>query len=70
MKLKNYMITIEEKIDNIPGIMDKTSEAESVQEVIRFVLDYLDPFHDMSKFDIDIVKNYVRHTFNEYWSLV
>jgi hypothetical protein len=70
MKLKNYIMNIEEKIDNIPGIMDRTSEAECVQEVINYALTYLDPFCDMSKFDTDIVKSYVTQTFNEYWSLV
>jgi hypothetical protein len=70
MKLKNYIMNIEEKIDSIPGIMDRTSEAESVQEVINYALTYLDPFHDMDKFDTEIVEQYVRQTFNEYWSLV
>jgi len=64
---KRYMESIEEKINNIPDIMDKTSEAECVQEVINYALTYLDPFHDIDRLDTEIVEHYVRKTFNEYW---
>ena len=67
---KRYMEEIEAKIDNIPGIMDKTSEAECVQEVIDFALNYLDPFKDFDRLDTEIVEYYVAQNFNEYWSLV
>ena len=67
---KRYMEEIEAKIDDIPGIMDKTSEAECVEEVIDFVLTYLDPFKDFDRLDTEIVEYYVAQNFNEYWSLV
>ena len=67
---KRYMEEIEAKIDDIPGIMDKTSEAECVEEVIDFVLTYLDPFKDFDRLDTEIVEYYVTQNFNEYWSLV
>jgi len=63
------MEEIEAKIDDIPGIMDKTSEAEYVEEVIDFVLTYLDPFKDFDRLDTEIVEYYVAQNFNEYWSL-
>lgn len=66
---KRYMEEIEAKIDDIPGIMDKTSEAECVEEVIDFVLTYLDPFKDFDRLDTEIVEYYVAQNFNEYWSL-
>jgi|TARA_B100000073_G_C23299702_1_gene398096 hypothetical protein len=66
--LKHYILDMEEKIGDIPGIMDKTSEAECVQEVINYALDYLDPFHDMDRFDTEIVEWVVKKNFNEYWS--
>ena len=66
---KRYMEEIEAKIDNIPGIMDKTAEAECVEEVIDFVLTYLDPFKDFDRLDTEIVEYYVAQNFNEYWSL-
>jgi hypothetical protein len=63
------MEEIEAKIDNIPGIMDKTSEAECVEEVIDFALTYLDPFKDFDRLDTEIVEYYVKQNFDEYWSL-
>ena len=66
---KRYMEEIEAKIDDIPGIMDKTAEAECLQEVIDYVLGYLDPFRDFDRLDTEIVEYYVAQNFNEYWSL-
>ena len=67
---KRYMEEIEAKIDNIPGIMDKPAAAECLQEVIDYVLGYLDPFRDFDRLDTEIVDYYVAQNFNEYWSLV
>ena len=65
---KRYMDAIEARIDSIPDIMDKTAEAECVQEVIDYVITYLDPFRDFDRLDTEIVEYYVKQNFNEYWS--
>ena len=68
--MKRYMEEVEAIVDAIPGIMDKTAEAECLQEVIDYVLGYLDPFRDFDRLDTEIVEYYVAQNFNEYWSLV
>ena len=67
MKLKNYMMTIEEKVDSIPGIMEKTAEAECLVEVIDYALKELKL---ETAYAQEIAKDYIAQMFNEYWSLV
>ena len=79
--MKRYMEEVEAIVDAIPGIMDKTEEAECLQEVIDFALDYLHVNGAlckgtssgrliMDRFDTEIVDYYIAQNFNEYWSLV
>ena len=79
--MKRYMEEVEAIVDTIPGIMDKTEEAECLQEVIDFALDYLHVNGAlckgtssgrliMDRLDTEIVEYYVAQNFNEYWSLV
>jgi len=66
---KRYMEEIEAKVNNIPDIVNRVSKAKRVEEVIDYVLTYLDPFRDFDKLDTEIVEYYVKQNFNEYWSI-
>ena len=67
MKLKNYMITIEEKVDNVPGIMEKMQESESLVELIDYVMPKIQLTNSYAQ---SIAKDYITQTWNEYWSVV
>jgi len=67
MKLKNYMMTIEEKVDNVPDIMEKIKESESLVEVIDYVMPKIKLTNSYAQ---SIAKDYITQTWNEYWSVV
>ena len=67
MKLKNYMMTIEEKVDNVPDIMEKIKEPESLVEVIDYVMPKIKLTNSYAQ---SIAKDYIAQTWNEYWSVV
>jgi len=67
MKLKNYMMTIEEKVDNVPNIMEKMEEAESLVELIDYVMPKIQLTNSYAQ---SIAKDYIAQTWNEYWSVV
>jgi len=67
MKLKNYMMTIEEKVDNVPGIMEKMQESESLVELIDYVMPKIQLTNSYAQ---SIAKDYITQTWNEYWSVV
>jgi len=67
MKLKNYMMTIEEKVDNVPDIMEKIKESESLVEVIDYVMPKIKLTNSYAQ---SIAKDYIAQTWNEYWSVV
>jgi hypothetical protein len=66
-KMKNYMMTIEDKVDNVSGIMEKMQESESLVELINFVMSEIKL---ESAYAQSIAKDYITQTWNEYWSVV
>lgn len=65
-KLKNYMMTIEEKVDNVSGIMEKMQESESLVELIDFVMSKIKL---ESSYAQSIAKDYIAQVWNEYWGM-
>lgn len=66
-KMKNYMMTIEEKVDNVSDIMEKMQESESLVEFINFVMSEIKL---ESLYAQSVAKDYITQTWNEYWSVV
>ena len=66
MKLKNYMMTIEDKVNNVSGIMEKMQESESLVELIDFVMSKIKL---ESSYAQSIAKDYITQVWNEYWNM-
>lgn len=65
-KIKNLIMDVEEKVFAHTDLEEIITESDTVQEAQNKVLSVLG--YEFTSFEIDIAKDVVSNSWNEYWS--